>query len=56
MAPMIGGVVGALFYWAFVEAHHHSSSKFSSDEDPLLPEVNVNTPEERSSPTRDMEY
>lgn len=58
VAPMIGGVIAALFYWALIEAHHPTSDsrKSADDKSPLLNEGNINTPEERLSPTRDMEY
>ena len=56
---MLGGVVGALFYWAVIEAHHPTTVKnLSKDEEShhLLPEANINTPEQRASPVHDAEY
>ena len=56
---MLGGVVGALFYWAVIEAHHPIAAKnFSKDEESqkLIPEANINTPEQRASPIHDAEY
>ena len=57
---MLGGLVGALFYWALIEAHHPNNTTTATKKDEesqqLLPEANINTPEQRASPTHDAEY
>lgn len=55
---MFGGVIAALVYWALIEAHHPTfvSKGYRDGEPPLLNEASINTPEERLSPTQDVEY